>query len=178
MRRLATKSQRTRIWILPGLRRQPVSISRPRTRRSRTRNHRPCAISYMLEGLEIEPSATDLAIEFLRAAHLDVPVAFADAVDGGRKLLAHGSNQHTRGGDNITSTTPLERGTSAEYTLARLDRDRPELAEQVRAGKLSANAAAIEAGFRKQPTALHLLRTAWRKANESERTTFLEEVGG
>src|SRR5690242_3559175 len=31
---------------------------------------------------------------------------------------------------------------------ARLDRDRPELAARVRAGELSANAAAIEAGFR------------------------------
>jgi hypothetical protein len=47
-------------------------------------------------------------------------------------------------GDNIT----IERGTRAAYTLARLDRDAPELAAKVRAGDLSANAAAIEAGFR------------------------------
>jgi hypothetical protein len=37
-------------------------------------------------------------------------------------------------------------GNSASYTLARLKRDYPELAERVVAGELSANAAAIEAG--------------------------------
>jgi len=40
-------------------------------------------------------------------------------------------------------------GTSATHTLKRLKRDNPELAERVVNGELSANAAAIEAGFRK-----------------------------
>jgi hypothetical protein len=45
----------------------------------------------------------------------------------------------------------LKRGTAAHW-LARLDRDqRDELAAKVRAGEMSANAAAIEAGFRKKP---------------------------
>ena len=39
-------------------------------------------------------------------------------------------------------------GTSAEYTRRRLARDRPDLYERVVAGDISANAAAIEAGFR------------------------------
>ena len=38
-------------------------------------------------------------------------------------------------------------GTSRAYALARLDRDRPDLAQRVLSGELSANAAAIEAGF-------------------------------
>jgi hypothetical protein len=38
-----------------------------------------------------------------------------------------------------------------EYDLARLRRDRPDLAERV-PGELSANAAAIEGGFRKKAT--------------------------
>ncbi len=67
-------------------------------------------------------------------------------------------------------------GNSAAYTLARLDRDAPELAERVRKGELSANAAAIEAGFRKKPTAIALLRAAWRKADDKERREFLTEV--
>ena len=50
--------------------------------------------------------------------------------------------------DNIT---PTKRGTSAIYTLKRLKRDRPDLFQQVLGGDLSANAAAIEAGFRKKP---------------------------
>jgi hypothetical protein len=49
--------------------------------------------------------------------------------------------------DNVTGF----RGNSAIYTLKRLKRDRPDLFQQVLGGALSANAAAIEAGFRKKP---------------------------
>ena len=38
---------------------------------------------------------------------------------------------------------------SRSYTLARLRRDRPDLAHKVEAGELSTHAAAIQAGFRK-----------------------------
>ena len=49
-------------------------------------------------------------------------------------------------GNNITPT--FERGTSATYALRRLQRDRPDLADRVVEGELSANAAMIKAGFR------------------------------
>ena len=42
-------------------------------------------------------------------------------------------------------------GTSKAYTVSRLKRDRPDLFEKVVAGELSANRAAIEAGFRRKP---------------------------
>ena len=42
-----------------------------------------------------------------------------------------------------------EYGTNPTYTLKRLKRDHPELAQAVINGELSANAAAIQAGFRK-----------------------------
>ena len=48
--------------------------------------------------------------------------------------------------DNIMETP---QGTSRSYTLDRLERDHPELHQRVIAGELSANAAAITAGFRK-----------------------------
>jgi hypothetical protein len=41
-------------------------------------------------------------------------------------------------------------GTNIPYTLARLQRDAPELAEMVIKGEISPNAAAIQAGFRKR----------------------------
>ena len=50
-------------------------------------------------------------------------------------------------------TTQPKRG-SAAYWLARLDRDRPDLATLVRNGHMSANMAAIRAGFRKSPVRL------------------------
>ena len=60
----------------------------------------------------------------------------------------NGSNQYSSKGDNVTFA-PNPRGNSAAHTLRRLKRDNPELAERVVNGELSANAAAIEAGFRK-----------------------------
>lgn len=58
-----------------------------------------------------------------------------------------GTNQHS---DNIT-TQDDGRGTSRSYTVSRLKRERPDLFERVATGEMSANAAAIEAGFRKLP---------------------------
>jgi hypothetical protein len=52
--------------------------------------------------------------------------------------------------DNIMMKS--KQGTSRAYTLDRLERERPDLFRKVKAGQLSANAAAIEAGFRKQST--------------------------
>lgn len=61
-----------------------------------------------------------------------------------------GTNQHTiEDGDNVTIHDG--RGNSLSYTVSRLKRERPDLFEKVIAKKLSANAAAIEAGFRKKP---------------------------
>lgn len=63
------------------------------------------------------------------------------------KVGSHGTNQWGCGVDNIKST---KGGTQAAYTLARLKRDRPDLAKEVIDGTKSPNAAAIEAGFRKR----------------------------
>jgi len=60
-----------------------------------------------------------------------------------RELGKHGRPKkgEEKGDNNITFS---ERGTSAAYTLARLDRDGyVELAARVRSGRLSANAPAI-----------------------------------
>lgn len=52
-------------------------------------------------------------------------------------------------GNNITEVGRVT-GTSASYTVSRLQHESPELFEKVKAGELSANAAAIQAGFRKK----------------------------
>jgi hypothetical protein len=49
--------------------------------------------------------------------------------------------------DNITEVGRVT-GSSKAYTVSRLKRQAPELYEAVKDGKLSANAAAIQAGFR------------------------------
>jgi hypothetical protein len=65
-----------------------------------------------------------------------------------------GANQYTLGYSN---RIPSPRGgTNSAYTVARLKRDRPDLHARVVAGELSANAAAIEAGFRPKTVTIPL----------------------
>jgi hypothetical protein len=61
-------------------------------------------------------------------------------------------------GDNITQLTKAEKGTSKAYTLTRLQKDNPEIYEEVKAGKLTANAGAIKAGWRKIPTPMEIIQ--------------------
>jgi hypothetical protein len=81
-----------------------------------------------------------------------------------------------KSGDIVTQThTP--KGNSRSAALDRLDREHPSLYARVVAGELSAHAAAIEAGFRKQRTPLDQLRHWWAKATPGERRLFTQEIG-
>lgn len=78
----------------------------------------------------------------------------------------------TRGSDGRflrTDNIRTDYGTSPSYTLRRLKRDRPDLAEKVVAREMSAHAAAIEAGFRKPPSPLKVIQSAWSRASDDER---------
>jgi hypothetical protein len=96
-------------------------------------------------GYALEPEEINIALEWLKHNPPDEPLPLDQAVKLGRR----GTNQHTVGVGNTKSIS--RGGTTAAYILARLDRDGfTELAAKVRAGELSANAAAIKAGFRKK----------------------------
>ena len=91
-----------------------------------------------------------------------------------------GSNQYeikeSAINDNIINTTSSQ-GTSKAYTVSRLKRDRPDLFEKVVAGELSANRAAIEAGFRRRArTMSENLDYLWAKATPDEQTGFLARI--
>jgi hypothetical protein len=96
-------------------------------------------------------------------------------------LANAGTDSATREGDRtdlgehrIIDTKLSQRG--AAYVLRRLARaGRTDLLERFKNGELSANAAAIEAGFRKKPTPLEDLNRAWNRASEAERAAFMEE---
>jgi hypothetical protein len=66
------------------------------------------------------------------------------------KIPAAAPHEETKGGRGKKSSDTVTglRGMAEAYTLARLKRDHAELAKRVVSGELSANAAAIEAGFR------------------------------
>lgn len=67
-----------------------------------------------------------------------------------------------------------EQGTSRAYALERLKRESPTLYRRVVAGELSANAAAIEAGFRKKPTPFEQVRKLIPKLSVRERRSLRE----
>ena len=66
----------------------------------------------------------------------------------GGELAEHGEIGNGRKSRDSDATSTDDR--SATYVVARLNRDRPDLAEKVMAGDISPNAAAVEAGFRRR----------------------------
>jgi hypothetical protein len=111
------------------------------------------------DGYDLSPEEIRVAVEWLKLNPPDEPISlpavqewvaaeWGGAREGAGRPKA-GEQREGNQADNISLNKP-EYGTSAAYTLARLNRDRPDLAEKVRAKELSPNAAAIEAGFRKR----------------------------
>jgi hypothetical protein len=119
--------------------------------------------------------STPEKVEALIAGHPDVEIAYrremVEAPGKRAKVEADIS-------DIVTNKPTPERGNSRSYTLDRLERERPDLLEEVKAKRLSANAAAIQAGFRKTPTGLDILLKGWSKATPEERAQFLEAIKG
>jgi hypothetical protein len=78
-----------------------------------------------------------------------------------------------KSGNNVpTKSKRPHRGNSLAWTLDRLAREHKALYAQVLAGKLSANQAAIKAGFRKPPTPLDQIKKLWRKLSAKDRAEF------
>jgi len=123
------------------------------------------------KGLGVDPEDVTLVVAWLERYRPQQPVSLPEALNkalrdkGGPSVGTvnnpSGNNQY-RKQDNFDNyqSYPLEEskqqqsigggGTSAAYTVARLQRDEPALYGRVQRGELSANAAAIEAGWRKQ----------------------------
>lgn len=96
--------------------------------------------------------------EKIKAVIKDDPEALAMFRDAMKHV-----NQHDMPNDNIMRQAQ-EQGTSKAYTLSRLQKESPELFEAVCRKELSANAAAIKAGFRKKPNPEEVCIKAFRKS--------------
>jgi hypothetical protein len=107
----------------------------------------------------------------LKAGDDDALVAWQDAM-----TPKHGGDRRSADApiksDNITLEP--KRGTSRAYTLTRLKHEREDLYDQVKAKKMSANAAAIEAGWRKKPEPLNQLMNIACRLSVSERLAGIE----
>ena len=141
----------------------------------------------------VEPSYLDILIQLKK----DLDSDDDEAVVMLRELVVAGrggdnGNRYTKkddssNADNISIAKDLfvdpepakkkaDAGTSRAYTLTRLKKERPDLFDRVCAKELSANAAAIEAGWRKKATHLDTLQRAWQKASAEEQRQFLEWI--
>ncbi len=90
-----------------------------------------------------------------------------------------------RGNKTVDIINRLQGGTSETYTISRLKRDRPDLAERVldEDDPLSANAAAIEAGFREKTITVRLepqaiARTLIRRLSKDQMNDLIVELTG
>jgi len=100
-------------------------------------------------------------------------VFLAADVDTVIKLAKHGGDRRSEKVRNQGVNHSLKYGTgNRAYTLARLQRDNPDLAKRVSERRLSARAAAIEAGITKPPSRLDKLKRLWTKASVRERSVY------
>lgn len=95
-----------------------------------------------------------------------------------RIKLGHGGDRRSERAKVVQAdNVSLKHGNSRDYLISRLeDGEHVGLVARVRAGTMSARAAAIEAGIITPSTPLDQLRKAWAKASEDERQFFLDEV--
>jgi hypothetical protein len=75
------------------------------------------------------------------------------------------------------SIRTISRGETAAYLVAKLKRDRPDIAKRLAAGEFrSARAAALAAGIIEPTAELTKLLRAWKRASPAERDAFLAKV--
>jgi hypothetical protein len=123
----------------------------------------PDETAYWRDGLRLEPESVPFAENYLRThmARLEASIdgkdwrkiPFNEAVELGKKSGGAPIGNESASKNNPDTIKLVSRrgyGTSRAYVLARLKGDRPDLAQRVIDGELSANAAAIEAGIRKK----------------------------
>jgi hypothetical protein len=94
-------------------------------------------------------------------------------------LRTHGGDRRSAActGQDQPSVRRLKYGETSAYLTARIARDRPDILEEMKAGKYkSVRAAAKAAGIIKETTPLDLLNRAWAKASADERQQFLRLI--
>ena len=127
--------------------------------------------SMIVDGLGLREAELAVITEWLRWNPQDeaLPLETAKVM----ALRSHGGDRRSEDqADNISLKS--EHGTGRDYTIARLRRDRPDLAERVEAGELSAHAAAIEAGFRHRRTPFEIITRLITKLDAAERARLVE----
>lgn len=121
------------------------------------------------DGYKLAPTEIGAAVQWLRTnpAYCDRPL------DEVLKLARHGGDRRSKQAKD-QDRIPILKTRGKDYDVARLNRDHPDLASRVRSGELSANAAAIEAGFRRKLTPYEQVLKLIPKLSQDERRQLKE----
>jgi len=111
------------------------------------------ASQMIADGYRLQPDEIRIAKEWLEINEPDSAVGLKDVIKLAEDIPV-GEATLGRPPKGV-QCTPLKKGNSKERTVRRIARDRPDLFEKVKAGELSANAAAIEAGFRRKKISVY-----------------------
>jgi hypothetical protein len=124
------------------------------------------------DGLGIDPEQAQLIVGWLDRQPQSEPVSFASAKV--MALAAHGGDRRSE--EFQVRDTNLKPSTDTrDYILARLERDgHHDLAEDVRAGNISANRAAVTVGIRRQRTPFEIVLAQLGKLKQDERARLME----
>jgi len=129
------------------------------------------------EVIDVEPefvAVIDEGVRILEHRNHQGPITERMAIEAAsaKPVTKHGEIGNGRASRdyNIMST----QGTSRAYLAARIARDRPDILEEMKAGKYrSVRAAAIDAGIITVPTNLQNAQRAFLKLSKDEREAFL-----
>lgn len=100
-------------------------------------------------------------------------LAQADGVKAARAKAGRPENDE----NNVSHRHISRGGTHSDRIVARLKRDRPDIAKRLADGEFkSARAAALAAGFKVGQSPLQVLISQWKKASSQERKAFLVEI--
>ena len=126
---------------------------------------------FVRRGLDLDPATVKWAIKGLKRLKPNEPIAYRYAVSVGQ----HGGDHTSAKGKEQACNTRLLSYGDRTHILARLQRDgRAELLAEVYAGEKSANAAAIEAGYRKRKTSFEKMVALWAELSKANRQKFLK----
>lgn len=108
----------------------------------------------------LETTMDDLRVHCRK--HPEIYKLLLAEIEPGRE---HGGDRRS---EDVQGSDPTLKDRGALYTLKRLKRDRPDLFQVVLGGGMSPNAAAIEAGFRKQRPPIEIIQKLLPKLTADE----------
>lgn len=124
-------------------------------------------------GYELDPVEIDVAVAWLKHNDPDRTISLPEVSAMAKaKQLPEMLQAGRPPSGNVCNTN--NKSTDATYVCRRLLRDRPDLAEKVEAGELSAHAAAIKAGIRKDRS-IYLTKSMTKLAAKLRKKLTSEE---